>query len=274
MSTLGRSFTCTGPIALLIPQFDTYTASQVTLDTSNKKINNLSGWNIHHILSELCCSMKIISGTSSNIFFPKYKLFSNPSAHANIKTCQELFLADRSLILWGKLCNHSKGRSTRQDSCLVNGMSTLGIECNNSMPTFMVGSKLKNQKITKLVSAEIHIFFSLKFSKTWMLQLLVQACLRKRKNNLNKHAFLDSSEMNIDFLSVPMMIRSLANSNCEAVNLSAPSTAALIAAMFTRFARSNRKRKKMSRYESHHHSTNIAAKFYSTFKGKTFIILF
>jgi len=46
--------------------------------------------------------------------------------------------------------------------------------------------------------------------------------------------------MNIDFLSVPMIIRSLANSNCAAVNLSAPSTAALIAAMFTRFARSNR----------------------------------
>lgn len=46
--------------------------------------------------------------------------------------------------------------------------------------------------------------------------------------------------MNIDFLSVPMIIRSLANSNSAAVNLSAPSTAALIAAMFTRFARSNR----------------------------------
>jgi hypothetical protein len=64
--------------------------------------------------------------------------------------------------------------------------------------------------------------------------------LPKRKNNKNKHAFLESSDMNIDFLSVPMIIRSLANSNCAAVNLSAPSTAALIAAMFTRFARSNR----------------------------------
>ena len=95
--------------------------------------------------------MKIISCTSCNVFFPKYKLFSNPSAHANIKTCEELFLANRSLILWGKLCNHSKGRSARQDSCLVNGMSALGIESNNSMPTFMVRSKLGNQKKQELV---------------------------------------------------------------------------------------------------------------------------
>lgn len=50
--------------------------------------------------------------------------------------------------------------------------------------------------------------------------------------------------MNIDFLSVPMIIRSLANSNCIAVNLSAPSTAAFIAAMFTRLARSNRNKQR------------------------------
>ena len=42
----------------------------------------------------------------------------------------------------------------------MNWMSTLGIECNNSMPTFMVGSKLRNQK--KTVSAEIHTLFRLK----------------------------------------------------------------------------------------------------------------
>ena len=52
------------------------------------------------------------------------------------------------------------------------------------------------------------------------------------------HTFFDSSDKNIVFRSVPMIILSFANSNCEAFNLSAPSTAALMAAMFTKFARS------------------------------------
>lgn len=44
--------------------------------------------------------------------------------------------------------------------------------------------------------------------------------------------------MNIVFRSVPIIILSLANSNCAEVNLSAPSTAALMAAIFTKFERS------------------------------------
>ena len=91
-----------------------------------------------------------------------------------------------------------------------------------------------------------------------MLELLVRVCLRKQL------AFFDSSDMNIDFLSVPMMIRSLANSNCDAFNLSAPSTAALIAAMFTRFARSDRK---MTKDESNISlPDDIAVKLYSIFQ--------
>ncbi|WVZ69644.1 hypothetical protein U9M48_018403, partial [Paspalum notatum var. saurae] len=69
--------------------------------------------------------MKVISRPSCNIVFPKDHLFRNPPTHANIKPCQELFLANRSLIL-----------PTRKDSCLVYGVSTLGVECNNSMSTF------------------------------------------------------------------------------------------------------------------------------------------
>lgn len=53
------------------------------------------------------------------------------------------------------------------------------------------------------------------------------------------HTFFDSSDTNIVFLSVPITILSLANSNCLLVNLSAPSTAAFMAAMLTKFARSD-----------------------------------
>lgn len=48
--------------------------------------------------------------------------------------------------------------------------------------------------------------------------------------------------MNIVFLSVPIIILSFANSNCVAVTFSAPSTAALMAAMFTKFAKSASKK--------------------------------
>lgn len=50
--------------------------------------------------------------------------------------------------------------------------------------------------------------------------------------------FLDSSVTNIVLRSVPIIILSFANSNCFEFNFSAPSTAALIAATFTRFAKS------------------------------------
>lgn len=53
------------------------------------------------------------------------------------------------------------------------------------------------------------------------------------------YTFFDSSDKNRVFLSVPIIILSFANSNCAAVNFSAPSTAALMAAIFTRFARSD-----------------------------------
>lgn len=53
------------------------------------------------------------------------------------------------------------------------------------------------------------------------------------------HTFFESSDMNIVFRSVPITILSFANSNCVAVNFSAPSTAALMAAIFTKFARSD-----------------------------------
>lgn len=63
--------------------------------------------------------------------------------------------------------------------------------------------------------------------------------------------FLDSSDKNIVFLSVPIIILSFANSNSEAVSLSAPSTAALMAAMLTMFARSIAKgeRKRFKRFD-------------------------
>lgn len=60
----------------------------------------------------------------------------------------------------------------------------------------------------------------------------------------DKHTFFDSSDMNIVFRSVPISILSLANSNSVAVNFSPPSTAALMAAIFTKFARSDRKKRK------------------------------
>lgn len=44
------------------------------------------------------------------------------------------------------------------------------------------------------------------------------------------------------FRSVPIIILSFANSNCAAVTFSAPSTAALMAATFTKFARSSSRR--------------------------------
>lgn len=50
--------------------------------------------------------------------------------------------------------------------------------------------------------------------------------------------FFESSDRNIVFLSVPIIILSLANSNCAAFNFSAPSTAALMAAILTKLARS------------------------------------
>lgn len=53
-----------------------------------------------------------------------------------------------------------------------------------------------------------------------------------------EYTFFESSDTNIVFLSVPMTIRSFANSNCSEDNFSAPSTAAFMAAIFTRFARS------------------------------------
>lgn len=64
-----------------------------------------------------------------------------------------------------------------------------------------------------------------------------------RKEIENRHpemgeTFLESSDRNIVFLSVPIIILSLANSNCSAFNFSAPSTAALMAAIFTKLARS------------------------------------
>lgn len=50
--------------------------------------------------------------------------------------------------------------------------------------------------------------------------------------------------MNIVLRSVPISILSLAYSNSVAVNFSKPSTAALMAAMFTKFARSEWEEKK------------------------------
>lgn len=52
------------------------------------------------------------------------------------------------------------------------------------------------------------------------------------------HTFFDSSDTNIVLRSVPIIILSFANSNCPADNFSAPSTAALIAATLTKFAKS------------------------------------
>lgn len=54
-----------------------------------------------------------------------------------------------------------------------------------------------------------------------------------------EHTFFDCSDINIVLRSVPIIILSLANSNSEVVNFSPPSTAALMAAMFTKFARSD-----------------------------------
>lgn len=50
--------------------------------------------------------------------------------------------------------------------------------------------------------------------------------------------FFESSDIYIVFLSVPIIILSFANSNCAAAMFSMPSTAALMAAIFTKFARS------------------------------------
>ena len=57
------------------------------------------------------------------------------------------------------------------------------------------------------------------------------------------HTFFDSSDMNIVFRSVPITILSFANSSWVAVSFSAPSTAALMAAILTKFARSDKEEK-------------------------------
>lgn len=57
-----------------------------------------------------------------------------------------------------------------------------------------------------------------------------------------ENTFFESSERNMVLRSVPIIILSFANSNCDAFSLSAPSTAALMAAIFTRFAKSVSKR--------------------------------
>lgn len=54
------------------------------------------------------------------------------------------------------------------------------------------------------------------------------------------HTFFDSSDINIVFRSVPIIILSFANSSWVAVSFSAPSTAALMAAILTKFARSGK----------------------------------
>lgn len=64
------------------------------------------------------------------------------------------------------------------------------------------------------------------------------------------NTFFESSDMNIVFLSVPITILSFANSNCEAVSFSAPSTAALMAAIFTKFARSDQVENEKRKYRN------------------------